>query len=504
MAKIELDSVQSGLSVTTLNSNFQKISEALNTKVLWRDNPDGEVNFLQQDLDFNGFAPININVTAFLQDVSEALAELQEQMEALTEDLVEFRAEVDDALVEINTATDQAQQAVVDAQAQVGIATEQAELAESYAASINPSSFLLKANNLSDLADVDEARTNLGITDAPLASCLMMSVDDSVVPPGYLLANGAGVSVTYPELRALYLAQGSPYGVDGAGNPRLPDMGGYFPRGWRTGQTVDSGRVFGTVQGDAIRNITGIFHGGDHSEIASGVFAAGANIGTITGGTAATKIWSLDASRVVPTADENRPANITFTFWIKAYPAVVDTGSIDLAELANDIQGVGVRTTALETSHGSLSLNLAGALDNRFDGLPEGIAEFTLGLEQMKPSTNTNFLLRLGTLSGISSAGYYGASGNWGSAASYVNNTTGILLLTGLATNTFSCQVRFIRRPGSNWWTYQGFGGYENSGYMLGCGGRLSLGEALTTVQITKADGAGVFTNGVATLSWRK
>src|SRR5690606_21294050 len=36
----------------------------------------------------------------------------------------------------------------------------------------------------------------------------------------------------------------------------LPDLRGEFVRGWDNGRGVDSGRDFGTDQGDAIRNIT--------------------------------------------------------------------------------------------------------------------------------------------------------------------------------------------------------------------------------------------------------
>lgn len=54
MSKIELNPLASGNSVSTLNSNFQKIEDALNTQVLYRDNPEGEPNELQNDIDVNG------------------------------------------------------------------------------------------------------------------------------------------------------------------------------------------------------------------------------------------------------------------------------------------------------------------------------------------------------------------------------------------------------------------------------------------------------------------
>ncbi len=54
MSKINLDSVQSGYDLSIVNVNFQKIEDELNTKVLYRDNPVGETNTLETDVDANG------------------------------------------------------------------------------------------------------------------------------------------------------------------------------------------------------------------------------------------------------------------------------------------------------------------------------------------------------------------------------------------------------------------------------------------------------------------
>ena len=58
--KITLDSIVSGFkSVTKLISNFDKIENDLNNKVLYRDNPEGEPNYMQNDLDMNSYNIIN-------------------------------------------------------------------------------------------------------------------------------------------------------------------------------------------------------------------------------------------------------------------------------------------------------------------------------------------------------------------------------------------------------------------------------------------------------------
>lgn len=74
MSKIELNSVQGGYNLSTINSNFEEIEEQLNTKVLYRASPEGEPNSMEQDFDMNGFDVINAdNVRAtdvFIQGVS--------------------------------------------------------------------------------------------------------------------------------------------------------------------------------------------------------------------------------------------------------------------------------------------------------------------------------------------------------------------------------------------------------------------------------------------------
>lgn len=59
MAKITLDDVVGGFNLDKINSNFQKIEDELNNKVLYRDNPSGEPNIMQNVLDMNGRSIIN-------------------------------------------------------------------------------------------------------------------------------------------------------------------------------------------------------------------------------------------------------------------------------------------------------------------------------------------------------------------------------------------------------------------------------------------------------------
>ena len=112
--------------------------------------------------------------------------------------------------------------------------------------------------------------------------------------------------------------------VDGSKYPKLyalmhntPDYRGVFLRG-----LGGNSASLGELQGDAIRNITGNFNATDNNSWninANGVFY-GQTIGAgDQGGKAGEyKKYYFDTSRVVPTAEENRPINKAVRYFIKA------------------------------------------------------------------------------------------------------------------------------------------------------------------------------------------
>lgn len=127
---------------------------------------------------------------------------------------------------------------------------------------------------------------------------------------------GAGNNATAP---AWYRCNASGVRDAAGGYIKLQDRRGEFSRGWDHGRGVDAGRNLSTLQGDAIRNITGeagyTSVGGllqQAGYIANGVFKAGTGTSyRPIGDTYAGYTLAFDASRVVPTASENRPRNIS-------------------------------------------------------------------------------------------------------------------------------------------------------------------------------------------------
>ncbi|WP_165707408.1 phage tail protein [Pectobacterium polaris] len=134
----------------------------------------------------------------------------------------------------------------------------------------------------------------------------------STPPAGWIKCNGQSFDKSrYPILASLY-----PSGF-------LPDLRGEFVRGWDDGRGVDAGRALLSVQGDAIRNIVGTIgqlNDRVNEQETTGVFDAnkytGSNSG-LTGGRGG-RIVTFDASKVVPTANENRPRNIAFNYIVRA------------------------------------------------------------------------------------------------------------------------------------------------------------------------------------------
>ena len=142
-------------------------------------------------------------------------------------------------------------------------------------------------------------------------------------PTGWLKANGAVLSRTV--YTNLFAAIGTRFGAgDGHSTFNLPDLRGEFPRFWDDLRGVDAGRVLGSWQSDAIRNITAQMYlygqDGSSSQGAFGFRKQGErglvwsrndnNAGVVM------DFW-LDASKVVPTAQENRPRNIALLACIK-------------------------------------------------------------------------------------------------------------------------------------------------------------------------------------------
>ncbi|HGC4858677.1 TPA: phage tail protein [Escherichia coli] len=192
--------------------------------------------------------------------------------------------------------------------------------------------YLSRKNPFGDIkldGTVQKALENLGLGEG---SALPVGVPvpwPSATPPtGWLKCNGAAFSAEeYPELAKAYPTN------------KLPDLRGEFIRGWDDGRGMDTGRAILSAQGDAIRNIYGEF-----KTVNTENYSIWESVGSFKGavvplnpstnnsyfsltrsmvtertdGAVYPKVIGLDASRIVPTANENRPRNIAFNYIVRA------------------------------------------------------------------------------------------------------------------------------------------------------------------------------------------
>lgn len=134
----------------------------------------------------------------------------------------------------------------------------------------------------------------------------IITVAKNTAPTGYLKANGALISrTTYSDL---FTAIETTFGVgDGSTTFALPDLRGYFPRGWDDGRGVDTGREFGSNQADD-------FKSHNHTANGNSIFNSNNNIGCQVNGV------YVGMNRITISSSggtETRPRNIALLYCIK-------------------------------------------------------------------------------------------------------------------------------------------------------------------------------------------
>jgi phage-related tail fiber protein len=147
-----------------------------------------------------------------------------------------------------------------------------------------------------------------GEISSAVPSGLIMFYGSSTLPSGYLKCNGAAISRT--TYAALFAAIGTTFGVgDGSTTFNVPDMRGYFPRGWVDNGSVDSGRSFGSTQTDDLKAHT-------HTQTTSAVNNFNAGYGLVGGGSSWYTGPNSNASGSTG-GTETRPYNVALLACIK-------------------------------------------------------------------------------------------------------------------------------------------------------------------------------------------
>lgn len=198
MSKISIPNITSGYASTTaLNNAFDSIETELNSKVLYRDNPDGEPNQMENDIDMNGFAIINasnveingLNLEGIVEDIQTASEIVSDSLDTVlnaadSASVSAAEAEESAAIVadwsfigpwvtstiykknNIVTQVGSSYICLVDHTAgtfSTDLTANKWELFAEKGAAGAGTGDMLAANNLSDLANIATSRSNLGL-----------------------------------------------------------------------------------------------------------------------------------------------------------------------------------------------------------------------------------------------------------------------------------------------------------------------------------------------------
>jgi hypothetical protein len=360
----------------------------------------------------------------------------------------------------------------------------------------------------------------------PIGATIMVQGNGNTPPPGFLLHNGAPCTSAYPQLRAFLLANGA--AINGNGDPIIEDMGGYFPRGWRPGQVVDSDRVFGAPQQDAMEyhehptmweDATNPLAGPApmHSDNQK-IYAARNASGTYTnvGGSGNNNNGRLrgtgrpmsDAAIQSRTANETRPTNKTYTYWIKAYAAELMPGAADLAALTNNLQTLQNTVNGTGTKRGEKA-TIGSGTAFLYSGIPSNVNKVKFHVRNLtfSPAAAPQIRVAAGA-NGVIASGYVGGiaaiAGSTGyssiavdpSAILFINSSNSVQVLHGSI--TFTCV------PRTNIWMFEGqfFGTPGNYTYTLWQTGGVTIPGNFTGVQLSSGQATQAMSNAEVWADW--
>lgn len=292
----------------------------------------------------------------------------------------------------------------------------------------------------------------------------------AAIPRGWIAFDDITAKVsaqTYPELyRYLVAKYGSISAVPKAADRFIRNAG----NGLQVGQTQD----------DAIRNIKGEIKAGERGDTntqfidklsATGPFSrieGGKNYTSDHGTQGGREVWGVefDASKVVPTADENRPKSLVLklcikavnafddiVFWIKSHGDVTNAGALDASRLAQDLQEVKSNVQKIEEQ-----------LNQNQQSDQQNIKQIKQQVEQLKNKQKTTRKIWQGNVTNGSSVLTLSESITNKNLVFYLQSSSGHTLGSN-DVNTVSCYIdNTIQDVGRSRFAYAAYwdGGWRN------------------------------------------
>ena len=140
-----------------------------------------------------------------------------------------------------------------------------------------------------------------------------------------------------------------------------------------------------------------------------------------------------------------------------------------------------------------------------FTGIPSTAKRITLMLRGISTNGGSDYLVQLGTSSGLVVTGYGGASSRVVAAVVSANYTTGIGINNGTQSATYTCHGLMtigLINPTANGWAASGTFADANTANTTLTGGSVALSGVLTQVRLTTVNGTDTFDGGAINILW--
>jgi len=135
-----------------------------------------------------------------------------------------------------------------------------------------------------------------------------------------------------------------------------------------------------------------------------------------------------------------------------------------------------------------------------FTGIPSWVKRITVTLVGVSTNGTSQWLVRLGTASGVVSSGYSGTASLVDSSAVSTAHTAGMGIRSGSASNIVSGIVTVVKNSG-NVWALSHTAASTLGASLLG-GASVDLGGVLTQIRITTVNGTDTFDAGTINIMY--
>ena len=181
--------------------------------------------------------------------------------------------------------------------------------------------------------------------------------------------------------------------------------------------------------------------------------------------------------------------------------ALVDTieSSGNLA-ITGNVTTSGTITSSNGTTYplvsGTAQASTSGTSIN-FTDIPSWVKRITVMFKAVSTNGTSNWLVRLGTASGIVSTGYLGSSAYVGPTTGGANSTVGFIINAGGSAQVMhGTMVLCLQESSSNSWVQSATLGDSSQAYIFLSGGSLAMAGVLTQLRITTVNGTDTFDAG--------